>query len=39
MDEPEPDGRHRIVSGGPLDGKPFAVTGYEVWCAWRAAVT
>ena len=22
-------------SGGPLDGKPFAVTGYEVWCAWQ----
>ena len=35
MDEPEPDGRRRTVSGGPLDGKPFAVTGYEVWCAWQ----
>jgi group II intron reverse transcriptase/maturase len=23
------------VAGGPLDGKPFAVTGYEVWRAWR----
>jgi group II intron reverse transcriptase/maturase len=23
------------VSGGPLDGKPFAVTGHEVWGAWR----
>ena len=21
--------------GGPLDGKPFAVTGHEVWCAWQ----
>jgi hypothetical protein len=35
MDEPEPDGRRRTVSGGPLDGKPFAVTGYEVWRAWE----
>ncbi len=35
MDEPEPDGRRRTVSGGPLDGKPFAVTGYEVWQAWE----
>jgi RNA-directed DNA polymerase len=35
MDEPEPDGRHRTVSGGPLDGKPFTVTGYEVWHAWE----
>ena len=35
MDEPEPDGRRRTVAGGPLDGKPFAVTGYEVWQAWR----
>lgn len=35
MDEPEPDGRRRAVSGGPLDGKPFAVTGYEVWHAWE----
>jgi hypothetical protein len=35
MDEPGPDGGRRTVSGGPLDGKPFAVTGYEVWCAWE----
>ena len=36
MDEPEPVGRQRrTVAGGPLDGKPFAVTGYEVWCAWQ----
>jgi hypothetical protein len=35
MDEPEPDGRRRTVSGGSLDGKPFAVTGYEVWQAWE----
>jgi group II intron reverse transcriptase/maturase len=35
MDEPEPDGRRRTVSGGPLDGKPFAVSGYEVWQAWQ----
>jgi RNA-directed DNA polymerase len=35
MDEPEPDGRRRTVSGGPLDGKPFAVTGDEVWHAWE----
>ncbi len=36
MDEPEPVGRQRrSVAGGPLDGKPFAVTGYEVWCAWQ----
>ena len=36
MDELRPDGRQRrTVAGGPLDGKPFAVTGYEVWCAWR----
>ena len=35
MDEPEPDGRRRTVSGGPLDGKPFAVYGYEVWLAWE----
>ncbi|HEX5297358.1 MAG TPA: group II intron reverse transcriptase/maturase [Streptosporangiaceae bacterium] len=35
MDEPEPDGRRRTVSGGPLDGKPFAVAGYEVWQAWE----
>ena len=31
MDELRPDGRRRTVLGGPLDGKPFAVTGYEVW--------
>lgn len=35
MDEPEPDGRRRTVAGGPLDGKPFAVTGCEVWQAWE----
>ena len=35
MDELRPDGRRRTVSGGPLDGKPFAVTGYEVWRAWQ----
>ena len=35
MDGPEPDGRRRTVAGGPLDGKPFAVTGYEVWQAWE----
>jgi len=35
MDELRPDGRRRAVSGGPLDGKPFAVTGYEVWRAWQ----
>jgi len=36
MDELRPDGRQRrTVAGGPLDGKPFAVTGYEVWCAWQ----
>jgi RNA-directed DNA polymerase len=36
MDGPEPDGRQRrSVAGGPLDGKPFAVTGYEVWLAWE----
>ena len=28
-------GQRRSVSGGPLDGKPFAVTGHEVWRAWR----
>jgi len=35
MDEPDPEGRRRSVSGGPLDGRPFAVTGHEVWCAWE----
>jgi retron-type reverse transcriptase len=36
MDGPEPVGRQRrTVAGGPLDGKPFTVTGYEVWCAWQ----
>lgn len=35
MDEPEPEVRRRTVSGGPLDGKPFAVTGHEVWRAWE----
>ena len=35
MDEPEPHSRCRSVSGGPLDGKPFAVSGYEVWRAWE----
>ena len=35
MDELRPDSRRRTVSGGPLDGKPFAVTGYEVWRAWQ----
>jgi group II intron reverse transcriptase/maturase len=35
MDELRLDGGRRTVSGGPLDGKPFAVDGYEVWCAWR----
>lgn len=35
MDELRPDDGRRTVSGGPLDGKPFAVTGYEVWHAWR----
>jgi RNA-directed DNA polymerase len=34
MDELRPEVRRRTVSGGPLDGKPFAVTGYEVWRAW-----
>jgi RNA-directed DNA polymerase len=34
MEEQRPEGRHRDVAGGPLDGKPFAVTGHEVWCAW-----
>ena len=35
MDELRPDGRRRTVSGGPLEGKPFEVWGYEVWHAWR----
>ena len=35
MDELRPEARRRTVSGGPLDGKPFAVTGYEVWRAWE----
>ena len=35
MDERRPDGRRRMVAGGPLDGRPFAVTGHEVWRAWR----
>ena len=35
MDEPGPDGSRRTVSGGPLDGKPFAVSGYELWQAWK----
>ena len=35
MDELRPEGRRRAVSGGPLDGKPFEVTGYEVWVAWQ----
>jgi RNA-directed DNA polymerase len=35
MDELRPDGGRGPVSGGPLDGKPFAVSGYEVWCAWE----
>jgi RNA-directed DNA polymerase len=34
MEEQRPEGRHRDVAGGPLDGKPFAVTGHEVWGAW-----
>ena len=28
MDELRPEVRRRTVSGGPLDGKPFAVSGY-----------
>jgi RNA-directed DNA polymerase len=35
MDELRPDGRCRTVSGGSLDGKPFGVSGYEVWRAWE----
>jgi RNA-directed DNA polymerase len=35
MEEQRPGGGRRTVSGGPLDGKPFAVTGYEVWHAWQ----
>ena len=35
MEGQRPEGRRRTASGGPLDGKPFAVTGYEVWRAWR----
>ena len=35
MDELRPEGSRRAVSGGPLDGKPFEVTGYEVWVAWQ----
>ena len=35
MDELRPDSRRRTVSGGPLDGKPFAVSGNEVWRAWE----
>jgi hypothetical protein len=34
MEEQRPHGGRRDVAGGPLDGKPFGVTGYEVWCAW-----
>jgi RNA-directed DNA polymerase len=34
MEGQRPEGR-RSVAGGPLDGKPFAVTGHEVWSAWR----
>jgi RNA-directed DNA polymerase len=35
MEGLRPEGGRRSVSGGPLDGKPFAVSGYEVWRAWR----
>lgn len=36
MEGQRPEGRQRrSVSGGPLDGKPFEVTGYEVWVAWQ----
>ena len=35
MDELRPEVRRRTVSGGPLDGRPFAITGYEVWRAWE----
>ncbi len=34
MEGQRPDGRRRSVAGGPLDGKPFAVTGQEVRAAW-----
>ena len=34
MEEQRPEGGRREVSGGPLDGKPFAVTGHEVRAAW-----
>ena len=35
MDELRPEGKRRAVSGGPLVGKPFEVTGYEVRVAWQ----
>jgi RNA-directed DNA polymerase len=35
MEGQRPEGRRRSVSGGPLGGKPFEVSGYEVWEAWR----
>ena len=35
MDELRPEAGRRTVSGGPLDGKPFAVSGDEVWRAWE----
>jgi group II intron reverse transcriptase/maturase len=35
MEGQRPGGRRRTVSGGPLDGRPFAVNGYEVWHAWE----
>ncbi len=36
MEGQRPDGRQgRLVAGGPLDGKPFVVTGLEVWLAWQ----
>jgi RNA-directed DNA polymerase len=35
MEGLRPEGGRRSVSGGPLDGKPFAVSGYEVWRAWE----
>jgi RNA-directed DNA polymerase len=36
MEGQRPEGRQRrSVAGGPLDGKPFGVTGYEVWEAWQ----
>lgn len=34
MEEQRPDGGRRGAGGGPLDGKPFAVTGHEVRAAW-----